>query len=311
MRCGSPARSSSASSGDSCAAGCQRTVAPSAIDAIRAEASAIAATGSAGSGSPWTLSRRARRSSRPASTFFSSRGYIARPIAATPSGTNVAPTSSACWRLPGTVHVSVARIAAPPASATTNAIVATVITSAAAERIENSSLRSIAVPITTKLIKVAIVVSAHTACSKIPSSGPKKYAEKPKHQRNHSAAITVRAPRSVVCRHARMPSAIVSSVAGRKNTYSEIDSGPWGSTKITIAAVIAAHASSAARHRHAIAGRRGKLAMKSIEITAITSVPSAQGRVTAELTIESPASTLKPRHAVIAASVSASAPNIR
>ena len=47
-------------------------------------------------------------------------------------------------------------------------------TSAADDRIENSSPRSTAVPITTKLIIVANVVSAHTAASNTPSIGPSR-----------------------------------------------------------------------------------------------------------------------------------------
>ena len=46
-------------------------------------------------------------------------------------------------------------------------MVAIVTTSAAAERIENSSLRSTAVPMTTKLASVANVVSAQIAASKM------------------------------------------------------------------------------------------------------------------------------------------------
>jgi hypothetical protein len=56
---------------------------------------------------------------------------------------------------------------------TSSAMVAIVMTSAADDRTENSSLRSTAVPITMKLIRVATVVSAHTAGSKIPSIGPR------------------------------------------------------------------------------------------------------------------------------------------
>ena len=79
-------------------------------------------------------------------------------------------------------------------------MVAIVTTSATAEREENSSVRSTAVPITTKPIIEPTVVSAHTACSKIPSSGATKYAKKPAIQRKPSIASTIRASRCVVRR---------------------------------------------------------------------------------------------------------------
>src|SRR5262245_30092657 len=99
-------------------------------------------------------------------------------------------------------------------------MVAIVMTSAADDRIENSSLRSTAVPITAKLISVATVVSAHTAGSNTPSSGPQKYAVKPHAQRNHSIAITRRSSRWWVRARARAPSTNTSTVAGVKNTSS-------------------------------------------------------------------------------------------
>jgi hypothetical protein len=138
---------------------------------------------------------------------------------ASASGTSVAPTSSACCRLPGSLQRWTAQIAPPPPSATTSAIVASVIASPADDRTENSSLRSTAVPMTMKLTSVANVVSAHTAWSKIPSTGARKYAAKPKPQRNHSIAMTVRASRSLVSRHERQPSRKIRVVAGAKNSH--------------------------------------------------------------------------------------------
>ena len=74
------ARASSARPGGSCGGGLPRDV-RAVGDRRDPRVECLgdrARSGSAGSGSPCTPSRRARRSSRPASTFASTRGYIAR-----------------------------------------------------------------------------------------------------------------------------------------------------------------------------------------------------------------------------------------
>src|SRR5437764_1414575 len=82
---------------------------------------------------------RARRPRAAATRAASRRGWSARPIIDSDTGTSVAPTSSAVCIVPASVHRNVASTAAPPPVITTSAIDANTIASAAAERIENSS----------------------------------------------------------------------------------------------------------------------------------------------------------------------------
>ena len=77
------------------------------------------------------------------------------------------------------------------------------------------------------------------------------------------------------------------------------------------AAPAAPQASIATRHRQLIGRRRGNAVTNSSVSSASTTVPSMHGTSTPGAMIEPPVSALTPRHATIAASVSASSPNIR
>ena len=247
------------------AVGSSRTLpahcAPSAIDAIRRSASAIAAAGVGRQ--RLALARRAgARGARRAARARASR---AADTGAWPSAASAERHERRAEQQRGLERAGRGPARAPPSTATPPppsvdaARSSRSRASAAAERIENSSLRSTAVPITTKLISVANVVSAHTALLEHAErraeevGGEAEHPAEPQHRDHESArrALVGEAPRAT--RRART----MSDRRRREEHHTREPDGSSGraarSARVTSPPAMRPTRCSAARQRQRIA----------------------------------------------------------
>ena len=183
-------------------------------------ASAIAAAASAGSGSPWTPSRRARRSSSPARTSpLDARDRAARLIAASPSGTSVAPNEQRGLQLAGLASSAAPRTPRRRRRAATTERDRRDRDDLGQRPTGSRTARCAAPRCRSRRSRPASRTWSRPtrACSKMPSAGRAKYAKNPNAPAERTASpITMRASRSWWCVAARAARTNTISVAGRE-----------------------------------------------------------------------------------------------